>query len=839
MTRPTPHELAAHHGIGNLDAVTFSHISGWAWNPDDPDESVLIEVLDGDTQLAVVRADQHRPDLERLGMGNGRHGFAFAFGPTILPHARHLIRIRRLSDGADLATSPRLLEREGSALDRSTRRYVQGLFYAEAAAARAPADLDFALSFLVEQLGVVTQRQLELADQPTGPDLGQLAGLVDSVAPAQWVSAAGTAMSSRYAPVLLPVSPKPLVSVIIPVYGKFQLTYDCIASIAQALPEASFEVIVVDDCSKDETLLAPLVFGGTVRVVRNETNLGFVKGCNRGAELARGDYLFFLNNDTLVRPGWLDQLVATFDKVDNVGIAGSKLLFGDGSLQEVGGIIWRMGDGWNWGRNANPDDPRFSYLRDADYVSGAALMIPTALFNELGGFDLHFAPAYYEDTDLCFRVRQLGKRVVVQPQSVVVHLEGQTSGTSVTGTGMKRFQAVNHRKFYDRWKGVLASHRFNAQQPELECERTVTKRAIFIDDSVPTPDQDAGSNAAFQHIRSLMRLGYKVTFIPADNMARISPYTEALQALGVECIYYPFYWSVEEYFRKNPAPIDLVYLHRFNNGTKYAGMVRRHQPKARILYNVADLHYLRMEREAELTGDADLARRAAAIRHEELAAVEAVDATIVHSAVERSVLAAAAPKAQVHVVPWAYAQRPVATPVAQRRGVVFVGGYRHTPNVDAAKWLVEEIMPLVWKEIPDLPCTLVGSHMPDDVKRLGSSLVNAVGYVPDVNDVYERCLLSVAPLRYGAGVKGKVLEAFAAGVPCVMTPCAAEGVLLEGGLSGLVAEDATGFARLIVDLHRDGEAVVRAAEVGMRMIDSHYSAASVDFSIAAAIGVAK
>ena len=140
--------------------------------------------------------------------------------------------------------------------------------------------------------------------------------------------------------------------------------------------------------------------------------------------------------------------------------------------------------------------------------------------------------------------------------------------------------------------------------------------AVFIDDSVPTPDQDAGSNAAFQHIKSLMRLGYKVTFIPADNMARISPYTEALQALGVECIYYPFYWSVEEYFRKNPAPIDLVYLHRFNNGTKYAGMVRRHQPKARILYNVADLHYLRMEREAELTGDADLARRAAAIRHE-------------------------------------------------------------------------------------------------------------------------------------------------------------------------------------------------------------------------------
>ncbi|MFD2453169.1 glycosyltransferase [Ideonella paludis] len=630
-------------------------------------------MLDGDVQLATVRADLPRPDLAALGMGNGRHGFTMSFSPTIFPFARHTLHVRRARDGVDIPGSPRVWEKAGSGLDRSTRSYVTGLFQAEAAVAKTIDDINFALSFAVDQLRTLLVRHQELASETNAPNLGELASLLDAAAPSQWVAAAGQSISTKYPPVQLPVFERPLVSVIVPVYGKFQLTYDCIKSIAENLPETSFEVIVVDDCSKDETILASLVFGGSVRVLRNDTNLGFVKGCNRGAEHARGEYLFFLNNDTLVKPGWLDELVKTFANVPNVGIAGSKLLFGDGSLQEVGGIIWRMGDGWNWGRNGNPEEPRFSYLRDADYVSGAALMIPTALFRQLDGFDLHFAPAYYEDTDLCFRVRQAGHRVVVQPTSVVVHLEGQTSGTSVTGSGMKRYQAVNHRKFFDRWKNVLATHRFNAQQPELECERPVKKRALFIDESVPTPDQDAGSNAAVQHIKSLMRLGYKVTFIPADNMAKISPYTEALQAIGVECVYYPFYWSVEEYFRKNQQLIDLVYLHRFNNGTKYAGMVRRHQPNARVLYNVADLHYLRMEREAELTSDAQLAQRAAAIRLEELSAIQAVDATIVHSGVEKEVLAGVAPRANVHVVPWTYTLRPVRTPAEQRKGVVFVG----------------------------------------------------------------------------------------------------------------------------------------------------------------------
>src|SRR5262249_30187437 len=149
----------------------------------------------------------------------------------------------------------------------------------------------------------------------------------------------------------------------------------------------------------------------------------------------------------------------TFDEVPDAGIVGSKLLFADGKLQEAGGIVWRMGDAWNWGRGADPGEPRFCFLRDVDYVSAAALMIPKDLFTELGGFDQHFAPAYYEDTDLCFRVTRSGRRVLFQPKSEVIHYEGISSGTDVTSRTAKRYQAINHRKFHERWRQRLAAHR--------------------------------------------------------------------------------------------------------------------------------------------------------------------------------------------------------------------------------------------------------------------------------------------------------------------------------------------------------------------------------------------
>lgn len=830
------HQAAATHGIGTLDAVSAQCISGWAWDPALPDESILVDILDGSDLLATVRASLPRPDLQALGMGNGRHGFAIEFGPAVLPLALHLIRVRRQTDGAELHLSPWALRREAAGFDPAARQYLTRQIEAECAWARQPADLGPALATLSSQLGALLQRHLELAEQQAPASRAHLTAVLDAATPARWIEAAGAAMSARYPALLMPRFERPRVTVVIPVFNHFQLTYNCLASVREHLPTASFEVILVDDASSDETVLASLVLEGSVRVLRNEHNIGFVRSCNRGAAQARGDFVFFLNNDTLVQPGWLDELLATFDADPQVGVAGSKLLERDGTLQEAGGIVWRLGDAWNWGRGADADAPQFNYLRNVDYVSGAALMIRAGLFAELGGFDDHFAPAYYEDTDLCFRARAAGWRVVLQPLSAIIHLEGQTNGTDPAVRGIKRYQTIHRRKFLARWQATLAAHRHNGEAPELECERAVQRRAVFIDETVPTPDQDAGSLAATRHIRALMRLGYKVTFLPSDNLARLSPYVEQLQRIGVECIYQPYCASVEEYFRQCRVPIDLVYLHRFGSASKYIGIVRRHQPAARVLYNVADLHFLRLQREAELTADDALARRARQVRAQELAAVHAADVTIVHSPVEKQLLGDEAAGAHVCVVPWSYSPAPAADGGSATEGVVFVGGFRHAPNVDAAKWLVREVMPLVWHDLPALRCTLVGSHMPDEIRALGSHRVEVPGHVPDLMPIYRRRRVAVAPLRFGAGIKGKVLEAFAAGLPCVMTPTAAEGIPLTPALgSCLVHESAKSLAAAIVALHQDLAAWQAAVEAGQALIAQHYSDAAMDAALTTAL----
>ncbi len=822
---------------GAVDIATPDAIAGWAWDPANPDEPIEVEILDGESRIAVVKAELLRPDLVKFGNGGCRYGFRIALNRTLLPLARHTLTVRRMNDGVELAKSPVTIIRPVARLDESVQAYVAERVTNELEHAESPEQLSDALHFLAAQMARLLERQAQLRpvqDEAQRASTAAAAEILDKLAAPQWFGLLGQTLAQRYPPVLLPpVAKHPDVSIIIPAYGKFQLSYQCIASIQSALPEASFEVILVDDASPDETLLAPLVFGGTVRVLRNPSNQGFVHACNLGAQAAQGRYLLFLNNDTLVQPGWLDALLNTFRSVPKLGVVGAKLLNTDGSLQESGGLIWRLGDGWNLGRGAHADEPRFNYLRDVDYVSGAVLMLPRELFQQLGGFDAEFAPGYYEDTDLCFRVRQAGYRVMVQPTAAVVHLEGQTSGRDVSGTGMKRFQAINHRKFVRRWASVLSQHRLSGEQPERETERTVRRRALFIDDVTLTPDQDAGSNAALGHIRSLQRQGYKVSFIPADSMAHTPIYTARLQAMGVECLYAPFARGVEEYLRGLAVPLDLVYLHRHSNATRYTALVRRFQPQARVVYNVADLHHLRMQREAELTGNAELATAAQRMRQAELGAVQGADATIVHSQHEQHLLHQACPGAEVQIVPWSYNLRLGSAPHTQRRGVMFVGGYRHRPNVDAAKWLVQEIMPLVWAEHPGLPCTLVGSHMPAEVLQLQGPHVQALGQVADLSPIYHQHLLAVAPLRWGAGLKGKVLEAFAHGTPCVMSPTAAEGVALNGFMhQTLVAQDAAGLAAAIIRLHHHADDVAHLAHLGEAMMAEQYSEAALDAAFA-------
>ena len=244
----------------------------------------------------------------------------------------------------------------------------------------------------------------------------------------------------------------------IPTYDGWQQLGPCLTALEETLPEPfNGEVIVVDDGSGEETqaLLDDWERSSTrlnLKVIRNSSNRGFTESCNVGAAAATGDMLVFLNDDTLPQLGWLSALLRTFRDDPDAGAVGGKLLYPDGSLQEAGDVVFNDGTGANFGRGDYlSDDPLYSYLREVDYCSAALLATPRELFEQIGGFDERYRPAYYEDTDYCFAVRDSGRKVLYQPESVVVHTEGMTSGTDLT-SGVKKYQVVNQSKFAEKWE---------------------------------------------------------------------------------------------------------------------------------------------------------------------------------------------------------------------------------------------------------------------------------------------------------------------------------------------------------------------------------------------------
>ena len=214
----------------------------------------------------------------------------------------------------------------------------------------------------------------------------------------------------------------------------------------------------------------------------------FIRACNAGAAQARGRYVALLNNDVEVTAGWIDALIDAFDRFDNVGLAGSKLLNPDGSLQDAGGIVWGSGNPWNYGNAQNPHEPRFGYARQADYLSGAALMMPKKLWNKIGGLSSYLEPMYFEDTDLAFKVREAGYSTWFVPSSQVYHFEGMTSGTDVS-TGFKKYQEVNRPKFKRRWARAFGQFGTEGTAPDLEKDRGIVGRVLFIDYAPAAPGQ--------------------------------------------------------------------------------------------------------------------------------------------------------------------------------------------------------------------------------------------------------------------------------------------------------------------------------------------------------------
>lgn len=630
-------------------------------------------------------------------------------------------------------------------------------------------------------------------------------------------------LDEPFAPFALPTSGQPQVSVVIPVHGKLAYTLACLRSLARCGAQADFEVIVVDDASPDDSATTLAQVAG-VKLLRNAANLGFIGSCNAGVAAARGEFLLFLNNDTQVTPGWLDALLRCFAERADCGIAGSRLVYPDGRLQEAGALVFADGSCWTTGRFEPRDTPAFRYRREVDYVSGAALLIRMEVFQRIGGFDTRYTPAYYEDTDLAFAVRKLGLRVYYEPASTVIHCEGISAGTRLD-RGMKRHQVINQVKFADKWKVELAAQAPVGTPLERAIRRCRRGRVLVVDAMTPEPSRDSGSLRLYAILRLLDEQGWSTAFLPDDGRASTAE-IDALGALGCEVLCKPWVAGLPRWLREHGSELHAVILCRHTVAGQYAALVRRHAPQAKLLFDTVDLHFLRERRAAELGGSAIMARQAEAARRSELALIEQADVSFVVSPHERALLAQLLPQARVELLSNIHEVHGCRQPYGGRGDLVFIGGYGHPPNGDAVRWIADEILPRLREALPGIRVHVLGD-MPDAARHeLATPGLEFHGRVAELAPWLDRCLATLAPLRFGAGVKGKINMSMSHGVPVIATTIAVEGMQLADGVNVLVADDAAAFVEAVLRLQRDETLWQQLSARGLDNVQQHFSAAA-------------
>jgi GT2 family glycosyltransferase/glycosyltransferase involved in cell wall biosynthesis len=622
----------------------------------------------------------------------------------------------------------------------------------------------------------------------------------------------------------------PVVSIIIPVFNGWEMTYNCINSIIKEHSNFEFEIIVADDNSTDVTIDCTKIIKNIVHV-KSVENVGFIKNCNNAAKQARGKYVLFLNNDTEVTSGWLDSLVTLIESNENIGMVGSKLIFPNGKLQEAGGIIWSDASACNYGKFNDPGAPEYNYVKEVDYISGASILLPLKLWKEVGGFDERYVPAYYEDSDLAFSIRQLGYKVLYQPLSVLIHYEGFSHGTDKEmndgNNNVKSFQKVNRIKFYEKWKNVLTDNQHNCNTNIFNArDRSKSKKLILvIDQFVPTYDKDAGSKTTYQYLELFAELGLNVKFI-GDDFKCLEPYTTAIEQLGIEVLYGK---NNEENWKNwiidNSESIDYVYLNRPGISLKYIQHIKTHT-KAKIFFYGHDLHFIRERKRYEIENKPELLESSNQWKIKECILFDQTDVILTPNYDECDIIRKINTDYNVKVIlPFFYKTK--ATPIDSfdnRKDILFVGGFNHAPNVDAVLWFCSEIWPKVLKVLPEANFYIVGSNAPKIIAELKSDSIKYLGYQTDEQllSLYKNVKLTVIPLRYGAGVKGKTIEAMQMGVPIVTTNIGVEGMVDVKNIIN-AKDDAEGFAEEIITLYNNNLMLSEKSKKEADYINTHFS----------------
>ena len=546
-----------------------------------------------------------------------------------------------------------------------------------------------------------------------------------------------------------------------------------------------------------------------------------VAGCNAAAAATRADRIVLWDGVSSPAPGWLPALADSLDRIEGAGMAGAMLLAPDGRIAAAGATIAPEGHLAPRGAGGDPDDPAHASVTPVEALPLGAVMLPASVWRQFGGLDATFGTPALALADLALRLRGAGLAVLCQP---FARLRAPPPRPAEPGWTEALDRWHLRRRRAEGGRGLAAIGLAAAPPP----------RALFVDHLVPTPDRDGASVDIVLYLRAFVAFGYAATLLPVGDLARSGREVENLRRDGVRVVADGRAASAAA-FLAGEAPFDLILLYRPSLAAgPLFGQLRAHSPRARLVYNSVDLHFVRMEREAMLEHSAEKLDAAFRAQQIELAAIARADCAILLSPAEQTLIAGLLPRAKTCVIPIARPVRAPALPFARRRGVVFVGGFRHSPNVDAVLAFVRDTWPMIRARLP-LTFDIVGADPPDEIRALADPAagIAVLGHVVDLDTLLDRSRLTVAPLRFGAGIKGKIVTSLAAGVPCVASPIAVEGMGLTDGAQIRVAATPEAFAEAVVAVHERQDVWTALSDSGLDFASRAFSVAEVRRHLAA------
>ncbi len=625
------------------------------------------------------------------------------------------------------------------------------------------------------------------------------------------------AFLTRGEPLVLPESDSPKVSILLVFFNQAHLSLLCLESIIEHASEV--EVIIVDNHSTDETAqLLDLISGA--KLIKNRDNLGFVKAVNQGAALASADQLLLLNNDARLEQGAIEFASETLESQADIGAVGGKILLLDGTLQEAGSLIWQDGSCLGYGRGDDPEQPEYMFRRDVDYCSGAFLLFRAQDFTALQGFDEAFAPAYYEESDFCIRLRKSGKRVVYDPRAVITHFEFASTGGINKASEL---QLAHRQLFCQKHDDLLSQFCDHARHSPLQARSPAgLLKVLVIDDRVPYPSMGSGYPRSCHLLQTLMAMPVRLTFYPLqfphddwqEIYAQIGMDFEVMLDHGRE--------RLQAFLQSRIGFFDCIIISRDHNMDFFnqaAMLDPRIAQQTRVIYDAEALIAPRKIMHRRLMGETVSEAETASAIKQEVHKARLADAVIAVSEHEADYFRAHENKTTV-VAGHAIRPRLTENAFALRKDLLFVGALREddSPNVDSLMWFIEQCWPAIRTAEPEIRLVVVGDNTAPSLNEISDTRIVFKGRQASIESFYDACRIFIAPTRFAAGIPHKVHEAAANGLPSVVTPLLAGQLTWSHDSELLVAESAEQFAEQCLRLYRSPELWARLQAGGLSAV---------------------